>query len=355
MSAGAPLTNGSLKDRPKAVLFGCSGPRLSADEARFFADCDPLGFILFKRNCENSQQVKDLTAALRASVDRPEAPILIDEEGGRVQRLGPPTWPDFPAAEKFGAAAEKAPDTAVALTRRAARAQACQLSKMGFSANAAPVLDLRYPGASAVVGERAYSRDPEMVIRLGGAVIDGLMAGGIMPVIKHMPGHGRAQVDSHVGLPAIDTDLATLDGSDFAPFLALRDCPWGMVGHLLISKVDDRLPASCSARVIQEVIRERLGFGGLLLSDDLSMGALSGAVGQRAAAALDAGCDVAVHCNGVMTEMQQVAELVGEVTFSAGDRLAASLTRLAGSRSEGPTTLHVADEVAEIVQALASA
>lgn len=355
MSAGASLTNSGFKSHPKAVLFGCAGPTLSADEARFFADSDPLGFILFKRNCEDSQQVADLTAALRASVGRQDAPILIDEEGGRVQRLGPPNWPDFPAAEKFGALSEKTPELAEALVRRAARAQASQLSLMGFSANAAPVLDLRYPGASAVVGERAYSGDPDIVSRLGSAVIDGLLTGGIIPVIKHMPGHGRAQVDSHVGLPAIDADLATLDGSDFAPFLALRDCPWGMVGHLLISAVDDRLPASCSAKVIQDVIRGRLSFEGLLLSDDLSMGALSGSVGERAAAALDAGCDVAVHCNGVMAEMEQVADKVGEFTSRAADRLAASLTTLAGRQAESPAKLDVAREVEEIVQALASA
>lgn len=353
LPVGAPLTVTSAGGRPKAVFFGCSGPELLNEEAEFFADADPFGFILFKRNCENPDQVSQLTADLRESIGRPDAPVLIDEEGGRVQRLGPPAWPDFPAAEQYGAAYLKNPEEAESLVQRAARAQASQLYSMGITANAAPVLDLKYKGASAVVGERSYSDDPAIVTKLGRAVVDGLMSCGVMPVIKHMPGHGRARVDSHVDLPRIDADLQMLDMTDFAPFKALNDCPWGMVGHLLITAADDQRPASCSASVIEGVIREKMGFEGLLLSDDLSMGALSGSVGQRAAASLDAGCDVAVHCNGVMEQMRDVSALVGPLTEAAERRIAKSAAALA-AKCQTITEINVANEIEEIVQALAS-
>lgn len=291
--------------------------------------------------------MRALTDALRASVGRPDAPVLIDEEGGRVQRLGPPAWPDFPAAKHYGAYAESNPAEAADLVRRAACAQAFQLSAMGFSADAAPVLDLAVPGASSVIGERAYSGDPAIVALLGQAVIDGLMAGGIMPVIKHMPGHGRARVDSHISLPVIDAGLETLSQTDFAPFFALRSCPWGMVGHLLLPELDADHPASCSAKVIGQAIRGDCGFDGLLLSDDLSMGALAGSLGERAAASLAAGCDIAVHCNGVMAEMEQVAAMAGPLSLVAQDRLERGRSILAAVPREGPA-LDVAAEMAEI-------
>ncbi|MEM8914698.1 MAG: beta-N-acetylhexosaminidase, partial [Pseudomonadota bacterium] len=328
---------------------------LSDEEARFFSDHDPLGFILFKRNCESPAQVRALIADLRASIGRDDAPVLIDEEGGRVQRLGPPAWPDFPAAQKYREHAETDEDEAIDLARRAAMAQASQLSGMGFTVNAAPVLDLWVSGASAVVGERSYASKGDMAARFGAAVIEGLMAGGVMPIIKHFPGHGRATVDSHVGLPHIDVRIEHLRGTDFAPFVALKDCPWGMVGHLLLTKVDDRHPASCSPVVIDEIIRAELGFEGLLLSDDLSMGALDGGLGDRAAAAIAAGCDIAVHCNSVMDEMEQVADRVGPMTAEAVQRLADGWSVFAEREGGHGRIDDVAGEVAMIVQTLANA
>ena len=338
---------------PKAVFFGCSGPVLTEPERAFFATADPFGFILFKRNCVDPAQVVRLCGDLRDSIGRPEAPVLIDEEGGRVQRLGPPAWPDFPAAERYGQLARTDPEGAVRLAGRAAGAQAHQLSAMGIDADAAPVLDLAFEGASKVVGERSYGGDPARVAAFGRAVMDGLLAGGVMPVIKHLPGHGRARVDSHVGLPAIETGLERLRETDFAPFRALSDCPWGMAGHLLLPAIDAHRPASCSSAVIERILRGEIGFDGLLLTDDLSMGALEGSLGERAAACLEAGCDIAVHCNGVMAEMGQVAAVTGPLSDRAQARIERSRAVLDEARRPMGEALNVAAEMAAIAATLA--
>jgi beta-N-acetylhexosaminidase len=295
---------------PRAIVFGLGGETVTAAEARFFEEADPLGFILFRRNCRTAAQVRDLVARLREVVGRP-APVLIDQEGGRVARLRPPEWPALPAP---GAVADAAAGRDDDETRLAAHGQAlaAQLRPLGIDVNTVPVLDLRLPGASDVIGDRGLSGDPATVARLGRALGRGLGDGGVRPVVKHMPGHGRARVDSHVALPVIDADAATLEGADLAAFRGAIAgpwplAPWGMTAHVVYTAWDPRAPATLSARVIGEIVRARIGFDGLLFSDDLCMGALAAPVGERVAGALAAGCDVALHCDGRLTAMRAAA------------------------------------------------
>jgi beta-N-acetylhexosaminidase len=301
----------------KSCILGCAGGALSDDERRLFRDVDPLGFILFARNCENPSQLRRLVDDLRDAVGR-HAPVLVDEEGGRVQRMKPPVWRDAPAPGLFGAIYARNPDAARALAVINARLIAEDLCAVGIDVNCAPLLDLREDNGHAVIGDRAFSPEPDVVVRLGQAWVDGLRAGGVMPVIKHLPGHGRTRVDSHHALPVVDAALEDLEQRDFAPFLAFRNNPVGMTGHLLFRAIDPDRPATLSKTVIGAVIRGRIGFDGLLLTDDLSMSALNGSLGDRAAAAITAGCDIALHCNGVMAEMQDVADSVPAL---AGDSL----------------------------------
>lgn len=307
--------------RPRAAIFGCSGETLTADERAFFADADPLGFILFRRNCRDPEQIRRLTDALREAVGRADAPVMIDQEGGRVQRLRPPHWRDFPAAARIGALSATDPDGAARAAWALGRLIADALRSLGVTVDALPVLDLRLPGASQAIGDRAFSADPEVVSRLGRAAADGLMAGGVIPVAKHLPGHGRAQVDSHVALPVVDATLETLARSDFRPFRSLADLPWGLTAHVVFTAVDPAQPATLSKTVIDSVIRGQIGFDGLLLSDDLCMDALAGPPAVRADAALAAGCDVALHCNGDLDEMQSVAASVDTLRDAAMHRL----------------------------------
>jgi len=307
------------------VIFGCEGVALSPDERAFFRAADPLGFILFARNCEAPAQIRRLVADLRSTVGRGDAPILIDQEGGRVARLKPPHFPAYPAAAAIAALGAGAREAAWL----AARLIADDLGQLGITVDCAPVLDVPVSGADPVIGDRAWGDNPETVAENGLAVCDGLMAGGVLPVIKHIPGHGRATVDSHRALPVVETSHATLDSTDFAPFRALAAMPWAMTAHVLYTALDRDRPATLSPLVIAEAIRAGIGFDGVLLSDDLSMAALGGKIESRAGDALKAGCDLVLHCNGIPDEMRAIAASVGPMSDDASRRVAAGEARRA--------------------------
>ena len=303
---------------PRAAIFGCAGTTLAAEERAFFRDADPIGFILFQRNCESPDQLRRLVADLRDTVGRGEAPVLIDQEGGRVARLKPPHWRAYPAAERIAALGAAAPEGA----RLVSRLIAGDLAALGITVDCLPVLDLRIPGADAVIGDRSYGAAPQEVALLGREAAEGLLEGGVLPVVKHIPGHGRGTVDSHLACPVVDTGRHELELTDFAPFRTLRDMPWAMTAHIVYSALDAERPATLSAAVIAQAIRGAVGFDGVLLSDDLSMQALGGSMGERATAAMAAGCDLVLHCNGRMDEMVAVASATGPVTAVAQRRLA---------------------------------
>ena len=307
------------------MIFGLGGLELNEEERAFFRATAPLGFILFQRNCATPEQVRRLVAALRDCVGRDDAPVLIDQEGGGVARLKPPHWPAYPPAAAIGALDAS---LAAEAARLGARLIADDLASLGITVDCMPVLDLPAPGADPVIGDRAYGSDAAIVTTLGREVCEGLLAGGVLPVLKHIPGHGRAAVDSHVALPVVTAPLAALEASDFVPFRALARMPWAMTAHILYAAIDAGHPATLSPRVIGEVIRAGIGFDGVLLSDDVSMQALPGALGARAGAALAAGCDVVLHCNGAMSEMIEVAAAAEPLTAAAKRRLAAGAARL---------------------------
>ena len=327
MSPTEPLSGYPTKS-PRAVIFGCAGLRLEPAEYDFFRASNPLGFIVFARNCDSPGQLARLVADLRSAVDRSDAPILIDQEGGRVIRMGAPHWRKPPAAGVIGAVAER--DQAVG--RRAAwlnaRLIAADLRHVGIDVCCLPVLDMQFAGASSVVGDRAFSADVENVAQLGRAAAEGLLAGGVLPVIKHIPGHGRATSDSHHALPRVDAPLGELEYSDFRPFRALNDMPIGLTAHVCYQALDADLPGTFSAKVIAAAIRGSIAFDGLLLSDDLSMQALSGTLGERAGAAIAAGCDVVLHCNGQPEEMADIADTVVELSPAALRRWAIAKNRI---------------------------
>ena len=309
-----------------AAIYGCSGHRLTEAEKAFFAEVRPWGFIVFRRNVDSPDQMRALTDEMRDCVGDGDAPVLIDQEGGRVQRMGPPHWPKYPPAEAYLEAADGLL-RARELVRLGARLMANDLRAVGVNVDCAPVLDVPVPGAHDIIGDRAYAQDPETVAQLGRAAAEGLLAGGVLPVIKHMPGHGRAFADSHHALPVVHADLATLDGWDFAPFKALSDMPLAMTAHVVFDAVDPKHPATTSKKALK-LMRGDLGFGGLIMTDDLSMKALTGSLGERAEASLKAGCDVVLHCNGDLKEMREVAEGVGKLKGKAGKRAAAALARI---------------------------
>ena len=313
---------------PSAAIYGCAGLSLSAAEESFFRAANPLGFILFARNCETPEQVRDLVATLRAAVGRDDAPVLIDQEGGRVARLKPPHWRSAPPASFFGRMATHDPARAHEALRLNTQLIAAELVDLGIDVDCVPLLDLQFPGAHDVIGDRSFGGDPELVAELGGIVCETMLAAGVMPIVKHIPGHGRARVDSHKELPVVGTAKAELEATDFRPFQALADAPWAMTAHVVYSALDPERPATTSPGVIAEVIRGQIGFDGLLVSDDLSMEALQGSLGERARAALAAGCDIALHCNGKPEEMAQVAEALGPLTPEAEGRIAAARARL---------------------------
>ena len=289
------------------AIYGLAGPVLSAAEDAFFRDVKPWGFILFARNIETPDQVRALTAALRETVDDPRAPILIDQEGGRVARLKPPHWNLRPPAARFGAAYAANPEAIREATYLNARLIAHDLAGVGLNVDCLPLLDVPQPGAHDIIGDRAFAADPTVIIELGRAQIEGLMDGGVLPVMKHIPGHGRAGSDSHLELPRVATGPEELSAVDFVTFRSLDTCPMAMTAHVVYDSIDPQRPATTSPKVIRDVIRGEMGFDGLLMSDDLSMKALDGPLNVRARASLFAGCDVVLHCNGDMNEMKDVA------------------------------------------------
>ncbi|MBI1686721.1 beta-N-acetylhexosaminidase [Caulobacter hibisci] len=311
-----------------AAILGCAGTVLSAEEAAFFRDVKPWGFILFKRNIDTPDQVRALTAALRETVGRPDAPILIDQEGGRVARLGAPHWKKYPPGRAYGELVANDPLVAREITRLGARLIAHDLTSLGINVDCVPVLDVPDPKGHEIIGDRAYGDTPEQVATLGRAAAEGLLAGGVLPIIKHIPGHGRALSDSHLELPVVKAKLPDLEARDFAPFRVLSDMPMAMTAHVVYTAIDRRHPATTSKKAIKKVIRESLGFDGLLMSDDLSMKALSGDFKQRAKDSLAAGCDVVLHCNGDMDEMKAVMAGVGKLSKEARRRAQAVMGRL---------------------------
>ncbi len=326
----------SDRDRrpPKAVVFGCADKTLAADERAFFADADPLGFILFARNCGNPDQLRGLIADLRDAVGRADAPVLIDQEGGKVARLGAPHWRHPPPARVFAELAGRDLAAAVRAARLNARLIGHELAGLGITVDCAPVLDLAVAGAHDIIGDRAHGETPGQVAALGGAVCDGLLDEGVLPVIKHMPGHGRAGADSHLVLPVVDAGLDELRRTDFAPFRSLNAAPWAMTAHVLYRAIDPDHPASASARVVGGVMRGEIGFDGFLLSDDIGMRALSGSQAARCVAVLGAGCDAVLHCSGVLAEMRDAAEAtppLGQAALARLDR--AEALRLAGRQT----------------------
>ncbi|HEY0281935.1 MAG TPA: beta-N-acetylhexosaminidase, partial [Rhizomicrobium sp.] len=290
------------------VIYGCSGQVLGAEERAFFRDAQPWGFILFARNVSNHEQVRALVDSLRETVADARAPVLIDQEGGRVARLTPPNWRERPAAARLGQAYAASPDVAAEAAYLNARLIAADLGELGINVDCLPVLDLPVKGADNIIGDRAFASDPAATIALGRAVIEGLLEGGVLPVMKHIPGHGRATADSHLALPRVATPAEELSATDFVTFRSLNQCPMAMTAHVVYEDIDPQRPATTSPKVIRDVIRGEIGFDGLLLSDDLSMGALEGRISVRTKAALFAGCDVVLHCNGKMEEMKDVAE-----------------------------------------------
>jgi beta-N-acetylhexosaminidase len=304
---------------PSAMILGCAGATLAPAEHDFFRAADPLGFILFQRNCLDPAQVRGLVAALRDSVGRADAPVLIDQEGGRVARLRPPHWRRYPSGSQIAALGDAAPAAARGVTRLIAD----DLAGLGITVDCLPVLDLPVSGADAIIGDRSYGTAPERVGAIARAACEGLLAGGVLPVIKHIPGHGRATVDSHLACPVVTASRDELAASDFRPFRALNDMGWAMTAHIVYTALDAARPATLSPTVIAEVIRGEIGFAGVLVSDDLSMEALGGSLGERAAGAVAAGCDLVLHCNGRLDEMREVADAVAPLSPPSSARVAA--------------------------------
>ena len=313
----------------QAAIYGLEGLALTDDERAFFRDSEPAGFILFRRNCDNQEQMLRLTDSLRDISGRDDVPILIDQEGGRVARMRPPQWPAFPPAERFADLYRLAPSSAIEAVRANARALGLMLRSVGVNVNALPLLDVRQEGASDIIGDRALGSEPMQVAALGRAVLDGMASAGVVGIVKHMPGHGRALVDSHKELPVVTASAQELE-TDLEPFERLASAPMGMTAHVVYTTWDAERPASLSPTVIRAVIRERIGFDGWLMSDDLGMEALKGNFASRAAGVVDAGCDVALHCSGIMDEMVAVASAVPPMSGKGEERLARAMatTRL---------------------------
>src|SRR5215468_3425009 len=280
----------------RAFITGLSGPSLTPNEQQFVRDADPWGLILFKRNVTAPDVLRRLIGEFRDAVGR-QAPVLIDQEGGRVQRLGPPHWPIYPPGAAYGALFDRDRSSALAAAELGAQLIAHDLAEVGIDVDCAPITDVPAGDADPVIGDRAYGADPGKVAAI---------AGGVLPVLKHLPGHGRATADSHHGLPVVTTERAALETTDFAAFRPLRALPLGMTAHVVFTAIDPVAPATTSANIVANVIRDSIGFMGLLMSDDISMGALSGSLGERTKAAIAAGCDMVLHCNGVTAEMREV-------------------------------------------------
>jgi beta-N-acetylhexosaminidase len=310
------------------VIFGMAGESLNDDERDFFRDAHPVGYILFKRNCVNREQLRRLTDTLRALHGRDDVPILIDQEGGRVARMQPPEWPASPAGPAFDALYEVAPMSAIEAARVNAQAIALMLKEVGINVNCLPLLDVARAETTEAITIRAYGHEPMRVAAMGRATLEGLRAGGVVGVIKHMPGHGRAIVDTHYKLPTVTASSEELE-DDIAPFRALADAPMGMTSHIIFEAWDGDRPATLSPTVIEEVIRGRIGFDGLLMTDDIDMKALTGSAAEKAAKSIAAGCDVVLDCWARMDEMVAIAGALPEMTPQARARLDRAMATIA--------------------------
>lgn len=313
----------------KPVIFGVSGHSLTDDERAFFKEADPLGYILFKRNCGDRAQMKALTDSIRELTGRADVPILIDQEGGRVARMQAPEWPEFPAGASFNALYETAPISAIEAARANYHALALMLHEVGVNVDCAPLLDVVTPQVTQAIGDRAFGGEPMQVAALGRAAVEGLRRGGVVGVVKHMPGHGRAMVDSHLELPRVKADAAALE-VDIEPFRSNNDAPMGMTCHVVFEAWDAERPATLSPTVISEIVRGSIGFDGLLMTDDIDMKALSGTAGEKATRALAAGCDVVLDCWARMDEMVEIAGMIGEATPECVTRLDRAMATVAG-------------------------
>jgi beta-N-acetylhexosaminidase len=322
------------------AIFGLAGPELTADERAFFADAKPAGYILFGRNVVDRAQVRALTDGLRALEGRDDVLISIDQEGGRVARMRPPEWPAFPPPGAFESLYDIAPISGIEAVRANARALGLMLGEVGINVDCLPLLDVRSAETHQAIGDRSFGSDPLLVAALGRAVIDGLREGGVVGVVKHMPGQGRAAVDSHHHLPTVTASAEEL-ARDLLPFQRLADAPMGMTGHIVFDAWDATQPATMSSKVIQSVIRETIGFDGFLMSDDLDMKALSGSVADRAAGCVAAGCDIALNCWGRMDEMVAIADILPEMTARGRERLDAAMATI------GPVDASFDDAIAK--------
>src|ERR1700726_762477 len=339
----------------RAFITGVSGPELNAAEREFIRTARPWGFILFKRNIETPAQVIRLVKELREELGEGEAPVLIDQEGGRVQRFGPPHWPVYPAGAVFGRLYDIDPSLGLIAARLSARLIAADLGELGVNVDCLPLADVPIAGADAVIGNRAYGTEPSKVAAIARTVTEGLEQGGILPVLKHIPGHGRATADTHFRLPEVQTSRAELKRTDFAAFQPLAALPMAMTAHVVFSALDTAHPATTSATIIEQVIRGVIGFQGLLMSDDVSMNALAGSIAERTRAIVTAGCDMVLHCNGNIDEMREVAaetpELSGEALERAGRALASRRAPQAFDRLAARAELDVLIERAGTVRA----
>jgi beta-N-acetylhexosaminidase len=310
---------------PRAFITGLTGPDITPAERAFLRDAAPWGLIIFKRNIETPEQVRRLVAGFREAAGRADAPVLVDQEGGRVQRLGPPHWPAYPPGADYGRLYDRDRALGLEAARLGARLIAGDLFSLGIDVDCLPLADVPVAGANPVIGDRAYGATPAKVSAIAGAIAAGLMEGGVLPVLKHLPGHGRPTADSHAELPVVDVDRDVLDTTDFAAFRPLAGLPLGMTAHVVFTAYDSVAPATTSVTMVRQVIRDSIGFEGLLMSDDLSMSALSGSIAERTRAAIDAGCDVVLHCNGQMDEMQAVAAAAPRLAGPAERRASAAL------------------------------
>lgn len=349
---GASLSGLEVK-QPRACILGIGGTELSNWEKGFLREADPYGFILFARNVEDRKQVRALTDSLRDVVGKSNVPVFVDQEGGRVMRLKPPQWRKIPAAGVFGALFDKNPENAREAAYLNARLMAMDLRDAGFNTTCAPVLDLRFPGMSDVIGDRSYGADVGRVVTLASAAAAGLLDGGIAPVIKHIPGHGRAAVDSHKDLPVVTTPRNVLSEFDFEPFRQMKDVLAAMSAHLLFTDIDDQRPGTVSPAIIQDVIREDIGFKNLLISDDLSMEALGGSIGSRTHECLMAGCDVALHCNGKRTEMEEVVAMAPLLSGIGLERAQRFTNQISGFKTDIPTESQKTDWQVRLAELLA--
>ena len=330
----------------RAFVCGCRGTALEPDERRFLREAAPLGVILFRRNIVDPTQVSALTSEIRNALGRDDAMVLVDQEGGRVQRLGPPHWRRYPAAARFAAVPDR--DERAATIRLSARLMAYDLLRLGIDVDCLPVLDVPVEGSHDVIGDRAYAKEPAIVASLGRAAAEGMLDGGVLPVMKHVPGHGRAEADSHLALPVVGASLDELRRADFEPFRRNRDLPAAMTAHVVYRAIDPEQPATISRTVISDIVRGEIGFDGLLFSDDLSMKALPGTFREKAEALFAAGVDVALHCNGDLDEARAVAAVTPTLAGAAARRVARARASIRA------TTFDPVDAAAELDRRLAA-